>query len=139
MRIEKEPKPRHNIYLAGAWEKYCKVPYKTVIKGWFPELDIYDPEEHQEDWFENDLEAIRNSDCIICYANDIPMSACTFELGYFYSFLRQEEADEIRNRMIILIWEDIEPQYALEWHLKSGFVTDSVEGAIELYEDYVDN
>lgn len=137
MNIEKEPQLKHDIYLAGAWEKYCKTPYKAIIKSGLSELDIYDPEDYQEgNWFEDDLEAIRNSKCIICYANDIPMSAATFELGYFYSLQRQREADgEGGFGQIIIIWEDdLSPEFAKKWHTQSGFVVDSPESAVELYK-----
>ena len=141
MNIEKEPQLKHDIYLAGAWEKYCKTPFKSMIKTNFPDLDIYDPEDNQEgNWFEDDLEAIRNCRFLVCYACDIPMGASTFEMGYFYALQRQREANGEDFGSIILIWEeDVQPIFAQEWHIRSGIMTDSVEGAIELIEDYIDN
>ena len=132
--IEKEPQLKHDIYLAGAWERYCKTPYKTIIKRELDWLDIYDPEEHQDgNWFEEDLKAIRNSKYIICYASDIPMGANAFELGYFYALQRQKEANEEEFGHIILIWEDsLKPDYAKEWYFRSGYVVDSVEDAVEV-------
>lgn len=136
MNIEREPQPRHDIYLAGAWERHCKTPFKSIIKEALSSCDIYDPEQYQEgNWFEDDLEAIRDSRCIICYANEIPMSASTFEMGYFYSLQRQREANGEDFGHIILIWEsDVQPEFAQKWHTQSGFVVDSVEGAISLYK-----
>ncbi len=135
MNIEKEPQFKHDIYLAGAWEKHSKTPYKTIIRRELDEIDIYDPEDYQDNnWFENDLEAIRNSKYIICYANNIPMSATTFELGYFYALQRQREADGEEFGQIILIWEDdLMPEFAKKWHIQSGFIVDSPESAVELY------
>lgn len=135
MNIEKEPQLKHDIYLAGAWERHSRIPYKTIIKGELEGLDIYDPEDYQSNnWFEDDLEAIRNSKYIICYANSIPMSATTFELGYFYALQRQREANDEDFGHIILIWEDgLIPEFAKKWHIQSGFIVDSPESAVELY------
>lgn len=127
----------HDIYLAGAWERYCKTPYKTIIKNSLPHFDIYDPEDYQDgDWFEADLEAIQNSKCIICYASNIPMCAATFELGYFYAVKRLVEVDSKDLKHIILVWEDsVEPTFSKEWHVRSGYLVSSVESAVKLFRE----
>ena len=127
---------KYDVYLSGPWEKHCKTPYKTMIKNLLPFLSIYDPEDYQNaDWFEDDLEAIQNSKCIICYANNIPMSASVFEIGYFFALSRLSELDSNYSRHIIIVWEDVlEPTFAKKWHARSGYLVNSIESAVSLYK-----
>ena len=135
--IEKEKLPRFDIYLAGNWQEDFYTPYKRYIKEAFPEEVIYDPEDFEDDkWFGRDLNVLDNTKCLICYANDLPMSSCSFEMGYFYNKILEDKKNGLpETRRIIIIWEEgVKPKYSVRWYKHFAHIVDDVNDAIELYE-----
>lgn len=138
-RIEVEPLPQYDIYLAGPWEKHQKEPYKSLIKEAFTDLNIYDPEDHQDgDYFIDDLESISKSKYLICYAPTFPNSASIFEAGYFYHLQEQlglvDENHRCKN--ILVIWnEDIQPNYAKKWYERASILVSNTDEAIEVLKE----
>ena len=133
---EQEPQFKYDMYLAGPFEEHVDEKWKSRIKEEFPDLNIYDPEDHQDcDWFKEDLMAIYHSRRFVCYAANFPMSATSFETGFFYAKLFDSDLSggALRMREVIIIWnEDVKPAYGRKWYERAGTVVDSTDEAIEL-------
>src|SRR4030042_1166880 len=113
---------KERAYLAGGWNEYCefwkdKVKKNEVYIYYDPEIDSR--QDSPDNYFPDDVEAIRKADVFIGYAGYKPSEAMFAEAGIFYASHVEKMGDFCNN--LIIIWpEDRKPDWALPFLKKMG-------------------
>lgn len=122
---------KYDVFLAGPWEQYAKEPYKSRLKQNLPQLKFYDPETDSRQkeglWFEDNYDAIKNSNVLVSHECNFPGSGTTRETGIFYGL----HGDGIKplDRLVTIFFEDLKPRWGVDVAEKMGVLVYNVQQA----------
>jgi len=129
----------YDVYLAGPWEEFAKEPYKLRLKKNLPQLKFFDPELDSDQringaWFEDDYQAIKNSEVLVSHECSFPGAGSTRETGIFYGIY----GDGVTplDRLVTIFFKDLQPRFGEEFAQKMGVVVYDVLEAENYLKSY---
>lgn len=126
----------YGVFLAGPWERFATVPYKTLIEEALPELQFFDPEvrdsQRTQSWFEDNYIGMKNSEVMVVFVPEFPFPMCAQEAAMFYMMNKEwNQVGPLRNLIYIWLPETAEGRdWGKEGCLRMGVVVSSVQEAI---------
>ncbi|MDO8669733.1 MAG: hypothetical protein Q7K65_05605 [Candidatus Buchananbacteria bacterium] len=122
----------YDIFLGGPWEDYSPIPYKQIIKAAFPDLALYDPEEHQTgDWFINNCLAVKLSRSMFILVPDFPFPLVAIEAGMYYTMHNHGDCQIGLDNLVILWPQNVVPDYPKKHLSRLGQRVETIEDGIE--------
>lgn len=125
------------IFLAGPWEKYQPIMYKSTLVTsvltkclqssdiFVKDIDFYNPENHQDgDWFENNYWAIKQSNIMMAYVPEFPMPGVAAEVGMFYH-MHQKNCNILNN--LVIWWPNDVKKTGQSVFKRMGIITNTLE------------
>jgi hypothetical protein len=123
------------VYLAGQFSRYSnwKEEFRN-IKG----FDFYDPEIDSnqscaETFFPQDLQAVSQADILIANPGITPSEGTWIEVGYFLALNTKQPGEKCKS--LIIIWDKERVDWSIEFVKKTGYVVNTVKGAILKLEE----